>query len=167
MTDSHVSTKAEARLATRDDLPAMEALETRATRGLSASYLDAQDAGQLLVVLGLVDGEVRGRLLLDLNEDNELRPEMKLLWVDPAARRRGLGSAMTSFMEARAGELGFDEVFLGVSPEHPAAIPLYISLDYTPTGDHRDAVNLSVIDPDIQVSDHPTEAIYRKSLRLR
>ena len=145
----------------------MVAMETDVTRGLSESYLDAQDAGEVYVVLGLVDGEVRGRLLLDVREDNPLRPEMRVLWVDPSARRRGLGATMTSFMEAKAAELGFDEVFLGVSTEHPAAIPLYISLDYTPTGDHRDAVNLSVIDPEVQRAQHATEAIYRKSLRVR
>ena len=29
------------------------------------------------------------------------------------------------------------QVKLGVDPENPAAIPMYIGLDYTPTGDHR------------------------------
>ena len=58
-------------------------------------------------------------------------------------------------------------IFLGVNPDNPAAIPLYISLDYTPTGEHRNAVNLSVIDGEQGPGVDPVEAIYRKSLRLR
>ncbi len=74
---------------------------------------------------------------------------------------------MTSFMEEKAAGLGFTEIFLGVTPDNPAAIPLYIGLDYTPTGEHRRAVNLEVLELDgghLLSDDEPTEAIYRKSL---
>lgn len=157
-------TQVEARLATRDDLAGLEAIETERTDGLSASYLKLQDQGDFYVIVGLVDGELMGRAILDTRTTNELVPELKLLWVVPSARRQGLGVAITSYLENVAAELGYDEIFLGVSPDNPAAIPLYISLDYTPTGEHRKAVNVSVVDADLASA---TEAIYRKSLRLR
>ena len=158
----------EARLATTEDLSTLEANETAKTKGLSAFYLAEQANGDFYVVVGLIDGEVKGRVILDCRVGHcELVPEMKLLWVFPDARRQGLGAVMTSYLEELATQLGFDEIFLGVTPDNPAAIPLYISLDYSPTGEHRSALNLSVIDGEGLGTDDPIEAIYRKSLRLR
>ncbi|HRL50368.1 MAG TPA: GNAT family N-acetyltransferase [Propioniciclava sp.] len=169
MSENPTAAVAAARLATRDDLPSLEANETDKTRGLSATYLDEQERGDFYVVVGLLDGEVVGRVVLDVRDDpSVLAPEMKLLWVVPSARRKGLGAVMTHELEALARSLGYDEIFLGVSADNnPAAIPLYVSLDYTPTGDHRSAINLSVIDADAPIGDDPTEAIFRKSLRVR
>lgn len=167
MTASGKQHTVEARLASREDLPVLEANETDATRGLSASYLDLQDAGDYYVVVGLLDGEVAGRVILDTRPESDYVPEMKLLWVFPKYRRQGLGAALTAKLEDLARNLGYDEIFLGVTPDNPAAIPMYISLDYTPTGEHRSAINLSVIDPEWFTADEPTEAIFRKSLHLR
>lgn len=155
----------EARLATSEDLPALVANETSRTKGLSAEYLAQQEQGDFYVVVGLIDGEVGGRAILDCRDDGStLVPEMKLLWVFPHARRKGLGLAMTSALEDVARSLGHREVFLGVSPENPAAIPLYIELGYAPTGEHRTAVNVSVLDID---AEPPMEAIFQKSLVVR
>lgn len=160
----------QARLATPDDLSALVANETGRTKGLSASYLELQEQGDFYVIVGLIGDEIQGRVILDVRPiDGVLVPELKLLWVVPSARRQGLGVVLTSFLEDLAADLGYDEIFLGVNPENPAAIPLYISLDYTPTGEHRNAVNLSVADADQgdASGDEPMEAIYRKSLRIR
>lgn len=170
MSDSATTTVA-ARLATRDDLAALEANETERTRGLSATYLDAQDRGDFYLVVGTLGDQIAGRVILDCRDDDAvLVPEMKLLWVFPQFRRRGLGAAMTQELELLARRLNYDEIFLGVSADNnPAAIPLYVSLGYTPTGDHRNAVNLSVIDgsqTETETADS-TEAIFRKSLRVR
>lgn len=170
MSDSPTTVVA-ARLATRDDLPALEANETEKTRGLSVTYLDEQDKGDFYLVVGTLGDEIAGRVILDCRDDESvLTPEMKLLWVFPQARRKGLGAAMTQELERLARGLDYDEIFLGVSADNnPAAIPLYVSLGYTPTGDHRNAVNLSVIDgsQDETHAADPTEAIFRKSLRVR
>lgn len=157
-----------ARLATPADLAALVATETTRTQGLSESYLDLQEQGDFYVIVGLIDDEIQGRAILDVRHTNGvLVPELKLLWVVPDARRKGLGAVITSYLEGLAAELGYDEIFLGVNPDDPAAIPLYISLDYTPTGEHRSAVNLSVIDSDSLAGDDPIEAVYRKSLLIR
>lgn len=160
--------RVQARVATPDDLDALVANETERTEGLSASYLALQEQGDFFVIVGLIDDEIQGRAILDLRpSEGVLVPELKLLWVVPEARRRGLGAVMTSYLESVAAGLGYTEIFLGVNPEDPAAIPLYISLDFTPTGQHRSAVNLSVIDSDARIGDDPIEAIYRKSLLIR
>ncbi|MFP5415533.1 MAG: GNAT family N-acetyltransferase [Actinomycetes bacterium] len=168
MTEAPKAKKVEARLATSEDLPGLESNETDKTRGLSATYLAEQGKGDFYVVVGLVDGAVAGRVILDCRPANtELVPEMKLLWVSPEARRQGLGAAMTQHLEDLARALGFDEIFLGVTPDNPAAIPMYVQLGYAPTGEHRSALNLSVIDGEGEGTDDPIEAIYRKSLRVR
>ncbi|MFT3877675.1 MAG: GNAT family N-acetyltransferase [Propioniciclava sp.] len=155
----------EARLATADDLPALIANETSRTKGLSAEYLAEQERGDFYVVVGLIDGEIGGRAILDCRDDGEtLVPEMRLLWVFPHARRKGLGVAMTAALEDLARDLGYREIFLGVSPENPAAIPLYVELGYAPTGEHRAAVNVSVLDTD---AEPPMEAVFQKSLVVR
>lgn len=160
--------RVEARLATAEDLPALEANETEATKGLSKQYLELQEQGDYHVVVGLLNGEVVARTILDCrNEEGVLVPEMKLLYVVPSARRRGLGNVMTAYLERLAAEKGYDEVFLGVTPDNPAAIPLYVGLGYTPTGEHRGTVNKSVIEEESFDTDEPTEAIFRKSLRVR
>lgn len=162
------TTAVSARLATRDDLPALEANETQRTLGLSAIYLDEQDRGNYYVVVGLLDGKVVGRVILDCrDEPSVLTPEMKLLWVSPQARRQGIGAVMTQELERLALNMGFEEILLGVSPDSPAAIPMYVNLGYAPTGDHRSAINLSVIDTENQRQEEPTEAIFRKSLLAR
>lgn len=168
MTQAPKDTPVTARLATPEDLPALEANETESTKGLSASYLEKQQQGNYYVVVGLLDGQVGGRVVLDCRPETELVPEMKLLWVVPAARRNGLGAAMTQKLEEMATEMGYDEIFLGVTPDNPAAIPMYVSLGYAPTGEHRQAVNSSVIDADdAPDAGDALEAIYRKSLRVR
>lgn len=124
--------------------------------GLAADYLERVAEGNFFFVAAIGD-EVAGYVGLDTAEDNELRPEMRTLYVYPEFRRQGLGKALSRAVEDIAAEQGFDEVNLGVDPENPAAIPMYISLDYTPTGDHR------TVDVD-GAEQH--EAIYRKSLTI-
>lgn len=169
MGEAPKAAKVEARLATADDLGALEANETARTRGFSATYLAEQDKGDYYVVVGLLDGEIAGRVVLDCRADDDtpLVPELKLLWVLPRARRQGLGAAMTQHLEELAKELGYEEIFLGVTPDNPAAIPMYVQLGYAPTGEHRSAVNMSVIDGEGEGTDDPIEAIFRKSLRVR
>ena len=64
----------------------------------------------------------------------------------------------------RATELGFVEVFLRVDPDNEAAIPMYIGLDYSPTGDHALTTYESVDAEGVRHSVEQTDSIYRKSL---
>ncbi len=159
-----------ARLATADDLPTLVARESQAASGNAEQSMALQSEGDYYLVVGLIDGAIAGHAALDFRASNELRPEVKNLFVYPEARRKGLGAVISEFLEEQAAALGYDEIFLGVTPDNPAAIPMYISLDYSPTGEHRSAINLAVLEPvgDQLLTDEnePTEAIYRKSLRM-
>ena len=55
---------------------------------------------------------------------------------------------------------------LRVDPQNEAAIPMYISLDYTPTGDHKLTTYHYVDGLGNTHAREETDAIYRKSLRL-
>lgn len=104
------------------------------------------------------EGDVAGWVVLDARDGVELAPQMKGLWVYPKYRRQHLGVQLTQAIERIAAGHGFDEVKLAVDPESPAAIPLYIALDYTPTGDHYTAT--------LRDGTQQREAVYRKSLTI-
>ena len=149
------------RLCTEEDLPAVR--ERMAEPQLADVKFELQEEGDYFFLLGFVDGELAGNVILDYRATTKLRTEVRDLWVYVEHRRQGVGAALSADMEARAAELGFDEILLGVDPENPAAIPMYISLDYTPTGNHR-----TVTTRDADGNTHQsTEAIFRKSLHIR
>jgi ribosomal protein S18 acetylase RimI-like enzyme len=104
--------------------------------------------------------------VLDCRPGNPLLPELKSLWVFPHARRQGAARALTRFLEGQAIELGHQETFLRVDPQNEAAIPMYISLDYSPTGDHMVTRYTYVDGLGKSHEREELDAIYRKSLRL-
>ena len=71
MTEAPRAKAVETRLATADDLPALEANETAKTKGLSASYLALQAEGDFYVVVGVIDGEIGGRVILDTRQGGD------------------------------------------------------------------------------------------------
>ena len=146
------------RQCTPADLPLLQAREVRPGSRFAERNLERAASGDYFFVGAFSPDDVLGYVVLDCRPDADLRPEMQGLWVYPAYRRQGLGVELTRFIEGIAAEQGFDSVLLGVDPDNPAAIPMYIGLDYTPTGDHRTVVD------DEGAEQH--EAIYRKSLRI-
>ena len=73
-------------------------------------------------------------------------------------------SDLPSLRELQARLNGHSAVHLAVDPNNERAIPLYVSLDYLPTGDH-----LFVADAEVPQVAHGVErskhyAIYKKSL---
>ena len=155
------------RLCTAEDLPALHAREPHPAARIAQRHFDRQAAGGYFFGVALRGAEPLGTSVLDCNPKNKLCPELKNLWVYPEARRQGAARALTRYLEAQAAELGFVEVFLRVNPDNEAAIPMYIGLEYTPTGDHAmtpyetfDAAGASQIYEQL-------DAVYRKSLLLR
>ena len=155
------------RLCTEADLPALHAREVHPSARVAQRHFDRQQAGDYLYAVVLADDQVLGTCALDCDPAEPLRPELKSLWVYPEARRRGAGRALTRFLEQRAADLGFVVVFLRVDPDNAAAIPMYIGLDYSPTGDHVVTTYESVDDQGAPVSTEQTDAVYRKSLLTR
>ena len=151
------------RRAQPSDLDALVAADPRPELGLPARRLAEQDAGTGIFAVAEIAGEVVGSGFLDFIDD-ELNPELKNLWVPPAQRRHGVGSALWRWLEERAAEAGHRQVFLAVDPQNFRAIPLFLELGYSPTGDHlfmETPDSYQVLEPDQPSNYH---AIYRKSL---
>lgn len=155
------------RLCTAADLPALHALEAHPTAQIAQRHFDLQQAGDYFYTVAFDGDTPLGTCAMDTHAHNPLCPELMNLWVYPQHRRRGAAKAMTRFLEDKAAELGFVEVFLRVDPNNEAAIPMYISLDYSPTGDHM-TTSYETVDAAGAVStSERTDAVYRKSLLAR
>ena len=144
------------------DLPALVALEFHPEAHISEGRFAEQVQGDNFYVIAVAGDEPLGTAVLDLR-DPEMLPELRDMYVYPHARRQGVGHALTQYIEKQAQDLGYEEIFLGVDPDNFEAIPLYISLGYEPTGNHRLIVSTD------DEGDSPTathhDAIYRKGLR--
>lgn len=154
------------RLCTEDDLASLARREPHPNARYAQGHFEHQQQGDYFFAIALRGDTQLGTSVLDCREDNLLQPELKSLWVYPESRRQGAARELTRFLEQQAIELGFDEIFLRVDPQNAAAIPMYISLDYTPTGDHKLTTYQYVDGLGNTHSREEMDAIYRKSLRL-
>lgn len=152
------------RQATEADLPVLRERQARPDLELVDKQFRAQETGSLLFAVAEEDGELLGTALLDLESDADLSPELRNMWVYPDARRRGAGRALSRWIEDQARERGFTAVFLAVDPNNEKAIPLYISLEYHPTGEHIQVEVAEV--PQVGDGSEPADhyAVYKKSL---
>lgn len=155
------------RTATEDDLPAIRQVLVKTDPRLVDEHFRLQSAGTMFFAVALDEdtGDVMGTALLDL--DSEMAPELRNMFVAPAARRRGAGRALSEWVEQKAREAGHTAVYLAVDPNNEKAVPLYVSLDYLPTGEH-----LFVEEPEVEQVPDPSRAsshyaIYKKSLTAR
>lgn len=156
----------EVRLCTEADLPALKARESNPAANFSQAQFELMTQGAYYYAVALRGDEPLGTGALDCRK-SRLCPELKNLWVYPAMRRQGAARAITTFLESQAAAEGFVEVFLRVDPDNEAAIPMYIGLEYTPTGDHIET-NYDLVAPDGQVEARTqVDAVYRKSLTVR
>ncbi|MBX3195005.1 MAG: GNAT family N-acetyltransferase [Microbacteriaceae bacterium] len=69
------------------------------------------------------------------------RAEVKHLWLDPSTRRRGWGRTLLTELEARAAELGANEVVLDTNATLEAAQSLYRSSGYEQIEPYNDNPN--------------------------
>ncbi|SHJ36035.1 Acetyltransferase (GNAT) family protein [Tessaracoccus bendigoensis DSM 12906] len=154
------------RRVTAEDLEALRRLQSRPELGLVDTHFAAQQAGTMIFAVALNDGEPVGTALLDFDSE-DYAPELRNMYVYPAARRLGAGRALSTFMEKEAWAAGHKAVYLAVDPNNERAVPLYVSLEYHPTGEH-----LFVEDPEVtqvEGDQAPSKhyAVYKKSLTAR
>ncbi|GAA1397150.1 GNAT family N-acetyltransferase [Luteococcus peritonei] len=160
-----MSSNVTVRRAEQADLENLRSNEPRPEQKLADKRFEEMTAGTGILAVAEVDGQLAGSGYLDF-VDAELQPEVKNLWVYPAFRRQGAGQALWTWLEEQAREAGHTEVFLAVDPNNSKALPLFVNLGYSATGDHLmvdDPDTHQVVDPE-QVSNH--YAIYRKSLTM-
>ncbi len=151
------------RLCEESDLPVLARHEPRPSVNMAARHFALQQEGDYIYAVAFIGDEPAGTGVLDLRE-GPLTPELKSLWVYPSMRRQGAGRALTTFLERIASELGFEEMFFGVDPDNFEAIPMYLDLGYSPTGNHRETEHLWVDDEGVTHTRPHLDAIYRKSL---
>ncbi|GAA4906865.1 hypothetical protein GCM10025789_27910 [Tessaracoccus lubricantis] len=148
------------------DLEYLREHEARPELGLVDELFAAQEAGDLIFAVAIDDGTPVGTAVLDLKSE-EIPPELRNMWVYPHARRRGAGRALSSWLEDQAREANYDAVFLAVDPNNEKAVPLYVSLEYHPTGEHIfvEEHTEQQVEEGVEASTH--YAIYKKSLTAR
>lgn len=152
------------RLVEERDLPALREHQARPDLNLVDVHFETAADGSMLFAAAFEDEQPLGTALLDVSEDYQWTPELRNMWVYPEARRRGAGRALSRWLEDQARRLGHEAVFLAVDPGNEKAIPLYISLGYSPTGEHMfiDDPEVPQVDEAMQPAKH--YAIYKKSL---
>jgi ribosomal protein S18 acetylase RimI-like enzyme len=155
------------RLCTAADLPVLSAREAHPAAMIAQRHFERQATGGYYFAVALRGDEPLGTSVLDCDPANRLCPELKGLWVYPEARRQGAARALTTFLEAQAAAHSYVEVFLRVDPDNEAAIPMYIGLDYTPTGEHTLTSYESVDASGNVLVTEQRDAVYRKSLLIR
>lgn len=67
--------------------------------------------------------------------------EIKRMYVDPAARGRGLGRVLLAALEEEGRRLGYDRMWLETGTAQPEAMNLYLASGWTPIpkyGEYRD-----------------------------
>jgi GNAT superfamily N-acetyltransferase len=58
--------------------------------------------------------------------------EIKRMYVDPGARRLGIGAQVLALLEGKARAAGYREAWLECGSEQPDAIALYVGVGYLP-----------------------------------
>lgn len=154
------------RRASADDLEKLRAHQARPELNLVNKHFEAQESGSLIFAVAFNGDEPLGTALLDLASD-EYTPELRNMYVYPSARRMGAGRALSTFIEEQAKAAGFSAVYLAVDPNNEKAVPLYVSLEYHPTGEHLfvDDPEIQQVEDGVQASKH--YAVYKKSLTVR
>lgn len=155
------------RLCVAEDLPVLQALEAHPEARVAQRHFERQQAGEYFYAIAFRGEVPLGTCVLNTDPENPLYPELMNLWVYPQHRRQGAAKALTRYFEEMAREAGHVEIFLRVDPENEAAIPMYISLDYTPTGNHMVTEHEVVDGSGTLTSAEAVEAVYRKSLLIR
>lgn len=154
------------RSATEEDLPAIHQHLSETDPRLVEEHFRLQREGLMFFAVAHDEDEALvGTALLDLS--SELAPELRNMFVSPTARRKGAGKALSGWIEQKAREGGHTAVYLAVDPNNEKAVPLYISLEYLPTGEHH-----FVEEPEVEQVPDPSRAshhyaIYKKSLTAR
>jgi ribosomal protein S18 acetylase RimI-like enzyme len=98
-------------------------------------WIGAADNNAGVVLLAFVDDQPVGMDGAFIDESG--RAHLIAMWVEPTARRMGVGAALTSAVVAWSQEVGAPATVLDVAEDNAAARELYESLGFRGTGESR------------------------------
>ncbi|WP_307864334.1 GNAT family N-acetyltransferase [Agrococcus sp. TF02-05] len=128
---------------------------------VAASHLRRQEAGEVLFLVALEDGEPLGSGVLVPGDV----PELRHLFVAEAARGRGIGASLIGAAEREVAAMGATLIELGVGVDNPRAAALYRRLGYAETGE-RSTTTYEYVDRDgVRRTATETDVHMRKRLR--
>lgn len=153
------------RPAIEEDLEVLRAHQDRPELKLVDENFAQQQSGRAILAVVHDGTKPVGSAVIDF-EAGQMTPELRHMHVFKAARRKGAGRLLTQFIEQAARDRGHTAVFLAVDPNNYKAVPLYVSLEYLPTGEHLfvDEPEVTQVDQGETPSTH--YAIYKKSLTI-
>lgn len=108
-------------------------------------------AGHTVVLVALVDGDIAGTATVELDRHVEadwseaLAPQeahLRMVGVDPARRRQGIGRALVSAAVDRARDAGKTRLTLETTAKMRAAHAMYAAMGFTATGPREVAPGL-------------------------
>lgn len=100
----------------------------------------AEDIDENLVWVAVMDGAIRGGLILILGGDHALLANVA---VAPKAGGRGIGHRLIAEAEAAARALGLPEIRLRTHARMPRNLALYTRLGWRETGRDGDSVSMA------------------------
>ncbi|MDF1486734.1 GNAT family N-acetyltransferase [Tessaracoccus caeni] len=151
------------RPAEASDLEVLRTHQSRPELNLVDRHFALQQEGKLIIAVAFdADGPL-GSAIIEW-EGEDLSPELRNMYVFPEARRKGAGKALTQWIEDQARARGFSAVYLAVDPNNEKAVPLYVSLEYHPTGEHIFVEVPEIIQTEGEAPKPTHYAVYKKSL---
>lgn len=129
-------TDARIRLATSNDAEALSRLNQEFNGGYkrpSAEIIESLNKSNELIAVAVVSGKVVGFGCAQSFQSfcyKELQGEITELYVEEAARRKGIAASLISYLEQNLRERGVESVKVLTGRENDAAIKMYESCTY-------------------------------------
>ena len=76
--------------------------------------------------------------------DGSKLSELVAIYVRPQSWRRGVGRELITAVLARAGELGYEEMYLWTFERNQRALDFYLEFDFQPDGSRQDYMPLGI-----------------------
>lgn len=123
------------RLATADDLPALDQAIPTGRNDVHRAFLARQEAGDASYLVAWRGGSPVGTGVVRWGgTDAGPDPEITNLQVPASLQSQGIGTAIVRFAEGLIRDRGFSRALIGVGEDNPRASALYERLGYRDTG---------------------------------
>jgi ribosomal protein S18 acetylase RimI-like enzyme len=100
------------------------------------AWIDGWDGAVNRCLVAVDDGEWLG-MVVGSHEEGRDHVHLYGMWVDPAARRRSIGTELVRAVFAWGSDRGAGEIRLGVTESNPAAVAFYRRMGFEDTGERH------------------------------